>query len=125
MEDSRYLRNANAKLASPMLHDSPPGFIEYVSNSGTNICEQANRISKEIGGSEDAVELSENFLSIVEENPALQIRNSQPSILQPESVEFQSSIAQISKCHSQDIECDSKRVPARQSSDTEIKQAQM
>lgn len=40
-------------------------FIEYISNSRADIGEQANGVSYEISGTEYAVELSEDILTVV------------------------------------------------------------
>ena len=86
-----------------MLDNSSPRFVENVRNPGANIREQTDGVPEEVCRTKNAIELPQHLLPIMEEYSAFKIRNSESSVLKPKSIEFQSSIAEIPKCHCQDV----------------------
>lgn len=87
-----------------MHNDTLVRLVEDVGEPRTDVVEQTNRVSKEIGGSKDSVDLSHHLFLIVQLNPLYQRRHAQTRVLEEQRAEGERCGIDIAQRHCQDVE---------------------
>lgn len=81
-----YFGNTDAKFSVPVDDNTVEWFIEDVSDPGTDVSKQPNRVSDEICRSDDTVKLTEDLLFVVVHNTRFQVGCSQTHVLDSQRI---------------------------------------
>lgn len=78
--------------------------VEDICNPRADIGEKADGISDEIGGSQNPIQLAQDFLAIVIENAVLEVCCGQPHVLDSQCVHLQRGVVDVPYSHRQGIQ---------------------
>lgn len=92
--------------------------VKDVCNPRTHIREEAYWIPNEIGGTENAVQLPQDVLTVVVCDTTLELRYCQSHICDGESVELKRCVIDIPQCHCQRVDYHCQGVPNAQPAST-------
>ena len=94
------------------MHDHTiEGLVEDVRHTRAHVREKTHGITDEVGGTKDAIQLSQHLLAIVIHDTFLQIRQRQAHVSDRERVHFQWCSIDVSEGHCDSVQDYGERVP--------------
>lgn len=95
-----YLRDTDTQLLVTMHDCAVEGFVEDVRDPGTDVSEETDRVPDEVGRAQDTVQLAQDFLAIVIRNTALELRQSEPHVLDSKGIHLEWRFIDVAYRHS-------------------------
>ena len=88
--------------------------IEDIGHAGTDVREESNRVPDEVSCTKDAIQLTENFLSVVMHDTFLKVWQSESHVFDSQCVHLQRCIIDVPDGHSNRVEDNRKRIAQAQ-----------
>ena len=109
-----YLRDTNADLLVAV-HDCPiEWLVKDVGDAGTDVREESDRVTDEVSRTKDAIQLTENFLSVVMHDTFLKVWQSESHVFNSQCVHLQRCIIDVPDGHGNRVEDNRKRIAQAQ-----------